>query len=76
MVDFDAKQEEICVAWDSCDSGADYYLYNNFTIMEAVEDVCSDIPEHDEAEMSIFVDDELVAIANGNIEGYDIAPIE
>lgn len=76
MVDFDARQQEICIEWDSCDSGAEYCSYNSFTIAEAVDDICSDIPEHDEAEMSIFVDGELVAIANGNIEGYDIAPIE
>lgn len=76
MVDFDAKQEEICVAWDSYDSGGEQCSYNLFTIAEAVEDVCSDIPEYDEAEMTILVDGKAVAIANGNIEGYDIAPIE
>lgn len=48
----------------------------NYTIREAVEDVCSDIPEDDMAEITLLIDDEIVAIADGNLEGYFISSVK
>lgn len=76
MTDFDKREWLIVTEWDSCDSGCNTQEYMNYTIREAVEDVCSDIPEDDMAEITLFIDDEIVAIADGNLEGYFISSVK